>query len=200
MEAILVQKDPEVDMQRTAAHLQPQECALMVVDIQQKLMPVIHERERVVKNSVLLLKTARVLNMPVLATTQYAARIGPLIPEITAELGDIEPLDKLEFDCFANCTVLQAAKVLPPDVKTLIVCGVESHICIYQTVVGGLAGGYTMWVAGDAVSSRIPANFEAGLQRMREIGAVVSTTEMIIYDLLHRAGTPEFKALLPFLK
>lgn len=187
-------------MQKMAAHLQPRQCALLVVDIQQKLMPVINERERVVRNSVLLIKTARTLQMPILATTQYAERIGRLLPEISSELGAVEPLDKLEFDCFANCGILQSARTLPPEVKTLIVCGVESHICIYQTVVGGLAAGYAMWVAGDAVSSRIAANHEAGLQRMRELGAVVSTTEMVIYDLLHRAGTPEFKALLPFLK
>lgn len=187
-------------MQKTAAHLQPRQCALMVVDIQEKLMPVINERERVVKNSVLLIKTARTLEMPILATTQYAARIGALLPEITDELAGVEPLDKMEFDCFANSAILQAARILPAEVKTLIVCGVESHICIYQTVVGGLANGYGMWVAGDAVSSRIPTNYEAGLQRMRELGAVVGSTEMIIYDLLHRAGTQEFKALLPYLK
>ena len=187
-------------MQKTAAHLQPHRCALMVVDIQEKLMPVINDCERVVRNSVLLIKTASILNMPILATTQYASRIGPLLPEITTELGDVEPFDKLEFDCFANSAFLQAARALPADVTTLVVCGVESHICIYQTVVGGLSSGYTMWVAGDAVSSRLPTNYEAGLQRMRELGAVVSTTEMIIYDLLHRAGTPQFKALLPFLK
>jgi nicotinamidase-related amidase len=187
-------------MRKTAVHLSPEESALLVVDIQERLMPVIHERQRVVKNSILLIKAAKALGMPIIATTQYAARIGALLPEIVEELGEIEPLDKVEFDCFANRVVEQAAKALVTGVRNLIVCGVESHICIYQTVVGGLAGGFEIWVAGDAVSSRTNENYQAGLQRMREIGAVVGSTEMIIYDLLGRAGTPAFRELLPYLK
>jgi len=196
-----VTEHPEDDMKKTAAHLSPEESALLVVDIQERLMPVIHERQRVVKNSVLLIKAAKTLGMPILATTQYAARIGALLPEIAEELGEIEPFDKMEFDCFANSVVEQAAKTLRPRIRNLILCGVESHICIYQTVVGGLATGcFEIWVAGDAVSSRTNENYLAGLQRMKEIDAVVGSTEMIIYDLLGRAGTPAFRELLPYLK
>lgn len=190
----------EISMERTLSHLQPGQCALLVVDIQQRLMPVIHEANRVCRNSVLLIKAAKCLSMPILATTQYMARIGALLPEIATELGAVRPLDKLEFDFFANPAVFQEVRALPAPVDTLIVCGVESHICIYQTVLGGLAHGYRFWVAGDAVSSRLPSNHQTGLQRMREMGAIVGSTEMIIYDLLQRAGTPAFKKLLPFLK
>ena len=182
------------------AHLRPEDCALLVVDIQERLMPVISGREGVVRNSVLLMKAAGVMNIPILATTQYSARIGDLLPEITAELGGVTPFDKMEFDCFANQLISEKVKELPKETNTLIVCGVETHICIYQTVLGALKAGYRVWVPVDAVSSRAVVNYESGLARIKEIGAIVANTEMIIYDLLHRAGTAEFKALLPYLK
>lgn len=180
--------------------LEPEKCGLLVVDIQDRMMRVIPAKDEVVRNSVLLMKAANALKMPIMATTQYVARIGELLPEIQAELGGVVPMDKLEFGCFGNGAVAEAVKKLPQEINTLIVCGVETHICIYQTVVGGLMKGYRMWVPADAVSSRAPKNYETGLARMREIGGVVANTEMIIYELLQKAGTPVFKELLPFLK
>lgn len=182
------------------AHLNPKSCALLVVDIQERLMPVIVGRDSVTKNTSLLLKAAAVMGIPVVATTQYAARIGKLLPEVMNELGGVIPLDKMEFDCLANPEIKAKIRQLPKMVNTLIICGVETHICIYQTVLGALVEGYRVWVAADAVSSRTQLNYETGLARIKELGATVGSTEMIIYDLLHRAGTPEFKELLPFLK
>ncbi len=180
-------------------HLDPKHCGLLIVDIQDRMMRVIPEKDHVVCNSVLLLKTAKALGMPVVATTQYVARIGPLLDDITAEMADVEPIDKLEFGCFYN---VQAKAHLQsfPEVKAWICCGVETHICMYQTVLGGLDCGYEMWIPADAVYSRTQLNYETGLERIRQIGGVVGNTEMIIYELLHLAKTPEFKELLPFLK
>lgn len=180
--------------------LEPAQCALLVVDIQENLMRVIDNGEEVTRNTVLLQKSANVLKVPQVVTTQYVARIGPLLPEVTAELGGVCPLDKVEFDCFGNAGIAEAVKGLPVGVNTLIVCGVETHICIYQTVLGALLAGYRVWVAADAVSSRKGSNKEIGLARIREMGAVVASAEMIIYQWLRKAGTVEFKALLPFLK
>jgi len=180
--------------------LDPARCALLVVDVQENLMRVIDRREEVVRNTVLLEKAAAVLSVPVVATTQYVARIGPLLPEVTAELGGVTPLDKLEFDCFGNPAVAGVVKGLGAKVDVLVICGVETHICIYQTVLGALGAGYRVWVPADAVSSRVARNRQTGLARIREIGGVVANTEMIIYEWLRKAGTPEFKALLPFLK
>jgi nicotinamidase-related amidase len=172
---------------------------LLVVDIQERMMRVIPEKDEVVKNSVLLLKAAQILKMPIVATTQYAAKIGDLLPEITAEIGDIRPLDKLEFGCFDNKEALGKIRSYPA-VDSWIACGVETHICIYQTVLGGLREGYTMWVPADAVNSRAEKNYQTGLERIRQIGGAVGNTEMIIYELLHQAGTADFKAMLPFIK
>jgi len=181
--------------------LNPKHCALMVVDIQDRLMRVISGQDAVLRNSVLLLKTAKTLDLPIVATTQYVARIGELLPEIMAELGEaVSPMDKLEFGCFNNPTIARAVSELPREIDTLIVCGVETHICVYQTVLGALRLGYKVWVPEDAVSSRAEGNWRSGLARLREIGAVVANTELVIYELLRQAGTPEFKALLPFLK
>lgn len=180
--------------------LRPEQCAVLVVDIQERMMRVVAERERVVKSAVLLLKAARTLDLPVVATTQYAARLGPLLPEVTAELSGVEPFDKLEFGCFGNPAALAAVKALPRSINTLLVCGAETHICIYQTVLGGLLAGYRMWVPADGVSSRAALNHETGLARIRQIGGVVANTEMILYELLQKAGTEAFKTLLPFIK
>lgn len=181
-------------------YLTPSRSALLVVDIQERLMPVIEGRDRVVKNASLLMKAASVLTMPLMATTQNVARIGGLLPEITAELNGAVPLDKMEFGGFSNAQVKQAVGHLPKAVNTLIVCGVETHICIYQTVMGALQAGFAVWVPADAVSSRVRLNHRTGLARIREIGGVVANSELIIYELLHAAGTPEFRELLPYLK
>ena len=180
--------------------LEPAHCALLVVDIQENLMRVIDGAEDVARNTVLLQKSANVLKVPQVPTTQYVARIGPLLPEVSAELSGVVPLDKVEFDCFGNQEIAEAMKKLPAEINTLVICGVETHICIYQTVLGALMAGYRVWVPADAVSSRKPLNKEIGLERIREMGAVVASTEMIIYEWLRKAGSPEFKALLPFLK
>ena len=176
-----------------------EQCGLLVVDIQERMMRVILEKEEVVKNSVLLLKAANALKLPVVATTQYREKIGQLLPAITAELNGVTPLDKFEFGCFYNEKILSHLQSYS-DVGTWIVCGVETHICMYQTVLGGLANGFNMVLPADAVSSRTAKNYDLGLKRIAAVGGAVVSTEMVIYELLGRAGTEEFKSLLPYLK
>jgi len=180
--------------------IKPQRCALVPIDLQERLLPVIWERERVVRQSKILLKAARTLHMPMIATSQYAARIGSLVPEIVAELPGITPVDKMEFSCFANREFRRAVAALSDGVDTIILCGVESHICVYQTAMAALQAGFNTWVAADAVSSRTEFNYNNALERLRDLGAVVASTEMIVYELLGRADSLEFKELLPVLK
>lgn len=190
----------EATMSEKLYRLAPEQCALLVVDIQERMMQAIPARDEVVRNAALLMRAANILQVPVLATTQYVARIGALLPEILSELGTVTPIDKLEFGCFDNGPIVEAAKSLSRNINTIVVCGVETHICIYQTVVGGLMQGYRMWVPADAVASRVEKNYQTGLARISEIGGVIANTEMIIYEWLHKAGTPAFKAILPFIK
>ncbi|MFW8600481.1 isochorismatase family protein [Desulfobacterota bacterium M19] len=183
----------------TPFFLTPQNSALLVVDIQERLMNVIHNRQQVIDNTILLLKTAHVLKMPILSTTQYAARIGNFPASIKAELPET-PIDKMEFSCFGSQDFVKSLDNLSPVVRSFIICGVETHICIYQTALDGLLAGYRMLVPADAVSSRTTDNYQSGLQRIQQIGGEIINTEMVIYELLKKAGTNEFKTLLPLLK
>lgn len=160
----------------------------------------IHGADLVVKNIRLMIHLAGVLHFPVVANTQYKKGIGPLVPELAELLTGVPCPDKTEFNGLANAGVRQMLADLPSAVDTLLLCGVESHICIYQTAVGALQAGYKIRVVADAVSSRTPDNDRLGQQRMQELGAVLAPAEMIIYELLQQAGTPEFKAMLPYLK
>jgi nicotinamidase-related amidase len=175
-------------------------CALLVIDIQQKLLPPIHENERLIKNSQLLIRLATILKLPVLVTTQYEKGLGKTVPEISSLLPDQTVYDKQEFSCFANEGFRSAVQALPQQRKTLLLCGMETHICVLQTALGALAQDYVVHVAADAVGSRSELNWNIGLERMRSAGAVISSTETIMYELLRGSGGPAFKELLPYLK
>lgn len=180
--------------------LRSEQCCLYVVDPQEKLMAHIHEADRVSRNVGLMITLAKTLDFPVLANTQYKKGIGSIVPEIAELLGDAPCPDKVTFCGFSDSGVQKEVQSLPGSVDTFLVCGVETHICIYQTVVGALQAGYNVWVVADAVSSRTHLNDQLGQQRLRELGAVLAPAEMIIYELLQRAGTDDFKAMLPYLK
>ncbi|MGA8182442.1 MAG: hydrolase [Terriglobia bacterium] len=175
-------------------------CALVIIDPQTKLMPAIFEADRVINNCVLLLRLAQVLSIPAVVTTQYAQGLGPLAPEVACAAPGITPLDKTSFGCFGDENFVNQLKEVGPGRGTLLVAGVESHVCVTQTVLAALNAGYTVHVARDATSSRTQENWETGLHRMDRAGAVISSTEMMIYELLGKSGTPEFKAMLPLLK
>jgi nicotinamidase-related amidase len=180
--------------------LRAKNCALMVIDIQQKLLPPIHNREQLLHNAQLLLRLANILQLPVIATTQYAHGLGSVVPEIAELLPKSSTVqDKLEFGCFNNaqfCANLKSAG----DRRTLLLCGMEAHICVMQTALGALEQGYCVHIASDAVGSRADWNWKIGLERMREAGAIISSTEMMIYELLGGSGTDAFTQMLPFLK
>lgn len=159
----------------------------------------IHEADRVIANMVRLIACARILKMPILANTQYKKGLGPYMPELEEMMEGIPRPDKTEFNSLANMETRALVNKLPDSVTTLILAGVETHICIYQTAMGVLEQGLTPWVVADAVSSRTRANYELGLARLTATGAIVGPVEMIIYELLGRAGTPEFKAMLPYV-
>ncbi|HWR35461.1 MAG TPA: hydrolase [Clostridia bacterium] len=180
--------------------LAAEECALVVVDIQQKLLPPIFNKESLVRNSQLLVRLANILKLPVLVTTQYAKGLGDTVPEIASLLPGVQPIDKVEFSCFGKDTFCSAVKTLPGNRTTMLLCGMETHICVMQTALGALEHGYLVHVASDAVGSRAEWNWKVGLDRMRDAGAVISSTEMMMYELLRQSGTPAFKELLQYLK
>lgn len=180
--------------------LDANQCTLIVVDIQEKLLPPIFNKDELVNNSQLLVRAANILEMPVIVTTQYTKGLGAVVPDVASLVSDVRPIDKLEFGCFGSNQFRSVLKSLPGNRNTILLCGMEAHICVMQTALGALNEGYLVHVASDAIGARVRWNWEIGLDRMRAAGAVISTTEMMIYELMRSSGTPQFKQLLPYLK
>lgn len=180
--------------------LMPEQCALIVIDIQEKLLPPIFQKDQMVRNAQLLIRGAGILKIPALITTQYTKGLGRTVPEISSLLPESEPIDKQLFSCFGSDVFCALLKRLPGNRNTVLLCGMESHICVAQTALAALREGYVVHVASDAVSSRTKWNWKIGLERMRAAGAVISSTEMMIYELMKSSGAPAFKELLPYLK
>ncbi len=182
-----------------AGRLRPERTAVVIVDLQEKLLPAIAGRERILRNSVLLLRLADTLALPVVLTTQYARGLGPTVPEVLEAAPGVAPLDKVSFGCFGSPEFLARLESLDGR-DQLLVAGIESHICVAQTVLGALDRGYEVHVAGDAVGARAEENRAVGLGRMERAGALLSSTEMAIYELLGRSDAAAFKKMLPLLK
>ncbi|HEY4770957.1 MAG TPA: isochorismatase family protein [Myxococcales bacterium] len=172
---------------------------LMVIDVQEKLaaaMPKapLAELER---NAAVLIRAARRLEIPVIATEQYPKGLGPTVASLR-ELLPQEPMSKMEFSCGASKPI--ARHVLGSGRKQVVVVGMEAHVCVFQTVRDLLRGGFSVFVAQDAVLSRSEANREVGLRLCEKAGATLTSTETVLFDLLGVAGTPEFKELTALIK
>lgn len=177
--------------------LDPRRTALLVIDLQEKLLPAIASHERVLANSLLLLRLASVIELPVVLTTQYKRGLGETVGPVR-ELAQADALDKTSFGCFGDEAFRAHLRALGRD--QLLVAGIESHICVTQTVLGALSAGYRVHVASDAVGSRTEANRQVGLSRMERAGALVSSAEMALYELLGGSDGAAFKAMLPHLR
>ena len=201
MTAIGTITPPHTDCAEVAlSPLEPERAALIVIDIQEKLLPPIFQKEQLVRNSQLLIRLAGVLKMPTLLTTQYSKGLGNTVSDIASLLTNTSPIEKQVFSCFGSEVFCSTLKRLPGNRNTVILCGMESHICVAQTALAALREGYLVHVASDAVSSRTEWNRDIGLERMRAAGAVISSTEMIIYEALKSSNTSDFKAMLQYLK
>jgi nicotinamidase-related amidase len=172
--------------------------ALTVIDIQERLLPTIFEGERVVKNTVKLIKGARVLGIPVLVTEQYKKGLGATTPAIAAEIAGFAQLEKIAFSACGAAGFEKALKA--KKVTDVILCGIEAHVCVSQTCLDLLDKGFRVFVVVDAMSSRTTENHFIAIERMRDAGAVVVSTEMVLFELLEKAGTEEFKQILALVK
>jgi nicotinamidase-related amidase len=173
--------------------------AVLVIDIQSRLTPAMPEETlaRVVKYSRALVGMAKELGLPVLATEQYPKGLGPLIPEVKDVLPS-PPVEKVHFSCGADPAF--SAALEKTGRRQVIVCGMETHVCVFQTVRDLVGQGYEVHVCTDAVSSRTEEHRRTGLELCREAGAILTTAETAIFDLLHQAGTAEFKKVSPLVK
>lgn len=175
--------------------LRRNDALLVVIDMQERLLPVIAEKKKIVENTLKLVKFARIIGLPILLTEQQ--NLGETTPEIRAESEALQPIIKLEFDCFESPAFAERIRHL--NRNTLIIAGIEAHICVAQTALHALAH-HTVHVVSDAVSSRSPHNGEVALDRMRQAGVTITSAEMVIYELLGKAGTEEFREALKLVK
>lgn len=169
---------------------------LVVIDLQERLMPAMPTRELIYKNTKILLKTAQQLQIPVIVSEQYPKGLGSTVPEIKEALSEYEYLEKVSFSAGAALKEL----LIRYKRRTLIIVGSETHVCVFQTVRDMIEEGYQVHLVKDAVCSRFELNHNNGLELMRDLGAVISNTETVIFDLFKAAGSPEFKVISAMIK
>lgn len=171
---------------------------LLVVDVQARLAPAMDAERAVVHNTALLLKAARRLDVPVLVSEQYRRGLGPTIDAVAEFVPEGSVVEKMHFSCMNDAGFAQRFRRTGRPMA--VVAGIEAHVCVLQTVEQLLDSGAAVFVVADATSSRTAANHAAALERMRHAGAHVATTEMVVFEWLEKAGTPEFKELSALVK
>jgi nicotinamidase-related amidase len=179
--------------------LAPENVCLQIIDVQESLMAKIHGAKRVATTVGLMIRCAEIMGVPIVANTQYKKGLGPYVPELEPLVEGIDRFDKVEFNALANGPTAAYIAKLPESVTTVALVGVETHICIYQTAMGLLDRGLDVWVVTDGVSSRKVEDHQDGLARMRSMGVSIGPAEMLVYEMLGRAGSPEFKKVLPHI-
>ncbi len=186
----------EHDLRKPPTLLTREQCLLVVIDMQQKLVPLMADQERLVANVSRLVRFARIVNMPVVVSEQ--TNLGPTIEPIASVLPHATtPVQKISFDCF-GCGPFQEL-LWEHQKPVLAIAGIESHICVAQTALSALVS-HEVHIIADAVGSRYAPNREVALRRLEQAGAVISSTEMFMYEVLGQAGTDEFRAVLPLVK
>ena len=173
--------------------------SLLMIDIQEHLMPLIFGKDAVLRNAVRLLNAVRVLNLPLLVTEQYPKGIGPTLLQLSSLISPGTPfIEKTSFSCFGHAGFDEALDALERPVT--IVFGIETHICILSTVMDLIGRGRSVVLVADACGSRNPENHALALEAARGCGALVVPTETVVYQMLGDSKAPGFKALLPLFK
>jgi nicotinamidase-related amidase len=167
--------------------------ALLVIDMQERLFPVMHEKEKLLRNMLKLIRGAQVLEIPVVLTEQYPRGLGPTLPEIKKLLPDVSPIEKVSFNCCDEEVFCQALGNLKR--KQVLVAGIEAHICVYQTAMALCRAGYDVQVVSDCVASREPENRLVALFKMGAAGVSPTTNEMALFELLKVARGDKFKQI-----
>ena len=172
--------------------------ALVVVDVQEAFRPAVLDFETVARNVAVLIQGAHALGLPVLVTEQYPKGLGSTVPEVERHLDGVQPIEKL---CFSAAGSEEFADRLTASGREqVLLCGIESHVCVNQTADDLLGAGREVHVAQDAVSSRTEDNRRLGLHKMERAGAVLTSVETALFELLREAGTPEFKEIQKLVK
>ena len=178
--------------------LDPERSQLLVVDVQERLMPAMHEPERTIAGACRLLRAAAELAVPATVSEQYPKGLGPTLPAVADLAPAGSTLAKTHFSCAADPQIL--ARLAACNRPQVVIAGVEAHVCVLQTAIGLAGMGYRPYVVWDAVTSRAPADKAVAERRLAHAGVDLVTGEMVLFEWLGRAGTPAFKALSPLLR
>ncbi|MBM3299522.1 MAG: hydrolase [Deltaproteobacteria bacterium] len=178
--------------------LQVEDTVLVLVDVQEKLWAAVHDKVALAENTVRMVRGAKILDIPVLWTEQNPKGLGPTLAQVAELLGDSEPVTKLSFSCCGENRFVKRLEQL--NRKQVLIGGMESHVCVYQTVADLVRSGYEVQVVADLVSSRTPENRIIGLERCKCVGASVTSTETALFELLKAAEGEKFKLMLKVVK
>jgi nicotinamidase-related amidase len=170
----------------------------LVIDIQERLFPFICENETLTRNSLILVQGLQALGIPVIVTEQYTKGLGPTIQPLQQVLKGFQPLEKMAFSCCDDQPFMKHLETLHK--KFIIITGIESHVCVLQTTIDLLEKDYIPVVVEDCVSSRRMNDKAMAINRMRRMGAIITTYESVLFELLRYSGTEEFKAISKLVK
>jgi nicotinamidase-related amidase len=178
--------------------LNPDRSVLVVIDVQEKLSAVMHEQDALIENAVKAVAGAKILGLPIIRTEQNPKGLGETIPKIAELLSDVPSVTKLSFSCCGEPNFMNQLAAL--NRRQVLVLGIESHVCVYQTVADLLEEGYETQVIADAISSRTLENKTIGLERCKELGASITSAETALFELLKKAEGDKFKQMLKIVK
>ena len=178
--------------------LEIDQCCLVVVDIQGKLAQLMADKETLFKNARILIQAAKILEIPILWCQQAPQALGPTVPEIAELLTGVEPIDKASFSCVGHEPFNVQLDALAR--RQVLLCGIETHVCIYQTAMDLMWEDYDLTVVADAVSSRTAENKRIALERLAFEGVPIASAEMVLFDLIKTAEHPQFKPIARLVK
>ncbi len=185
-------------MKRHPKILKKEHTALLIIDIQEKILRVMENPESVINNTLKLIRGFKILNLPVFYTEQYPKGLGETSQQLKQELENNKAVQKLTFSCSGAENLFSTFK--EKKLNQIVLCGIETHVCVQQTVLDLLANFFQVNVIADAVSSRKQIDYKTALSRMRNLGAEITTTESVLFELLEVCGTSEFKEISKLVK
>lgn len=174
--------------------IEAEQTAALVIDYQERLVPAMDQKERLIENSGILLAGLKELGIPMCITQQYTKGLGMTVKEITFACGQEEYVEKIHFSAYEDVKMWITGK------KYILICGIEAHICVLQTVIDLKAAGYVPVLVMDCISSRKESDRQGAIERARGEGAILTTYEAVLFELLKEAGTPQSKKIQRLIK
>jgi nicotinamidase-related amidase len=178
--------------------LSARDSLLVVIDIQERLLAVMEKKNRLLEKAIQLTRGIVSLEIPIIVTEQYPKGLGPTSADLSAAAGDCFHCEKTSFGCLAESTFQEQLQQMGK--KQIIVCGIEAHICVHQTVQQLLADDYQVFLAADACGSREKSDYKIALSSMEKMGCRIGSCEMFLFELLQNASNPCFKTISAIIK